>query len=87
MTHTWKGISLRHDDGRNGLIVGDDDCGLFRVLTVEVEQGASPSVKLQLNSWGKDTGESGWKWEFSPQNYPGQWTYLLDKDKEQERAE
>jgi hypothetical protein len=74
----WKNARTLHDDGRTGVIVGDDDCGLHRTLTIQVEKKALSIVTLTLNSWGKDTGESGWKWEFNP----GQFGYILDTDHE-----
>jgi hypothetical protein len=81
---TWRGKAMRHDDGRTGVIKSDDDCGLFRILTIRVDQPESPEVKLTLHCWGKDEGERGWKWEFSPDNYPGEWAYLLDIDKDRD---
>lgn len=81
-----KGAAMLHDDGRKGVIISDEHCGLFNALTIEVEQGTQPPVKLRLNAWGKDSGEQGWKWEFSPIHYPGEFAYLLDIDNQEQKA-
>lgn len=57
---TWKGIKVKHRDGREGVIVSDYTGFLHRALRIEVQEGKEAFV--QLNSDGPDNGEAGWSW-------------------------
>ncbi len=61
----WKGIQVRHLDGREGIV----DCESIyidgaRDLWVNVGQERPISIRLSgsLNGWQKDKNTEGWEW-------------------------
>ena len=64
--HGWRGMTVRHLDGRTGTIRREYAGFLHLALTIAVDGGGEAHV--QLNTNGKDSGEPGWAWhcpEFS----------------------
>ena len=57
---TWKGITVKHQDGREGVIASDYAGFMHRALQINVV-GAEDAY-VQLNSDGPDSGEAGWSW-------------------------
>ena len=57
---TWKGIKVKHQDGREGVIASDYAGFMHRGLQINVVGGEDAYV--QLNSDGPDSGEAGWSW-------------------------
>ena len=57
---TWKGIKVKHQDGREGVIASDYAGFMHRALHINVV-GAEDAY-VQLNSDGPDSGEAGWSW-------------------------
>lgn len=57
---SWKGIKVRNADGREGCIATDYQGFGHRVLTLAIP--GKPDAQVQLNSWGNDSGETGWTW-------------------------
>lgn len=56
----WEGKSVRHADGRTGVISAESTGFLHVGLRISVDGGKEACV--QLNTNGKDTGEPGWSW-------------------------
>ena len=58
--HGWKGMKVRHSDGRAG-IIQDEWPGFMHIcLKIQAEDGSEAIV--QLNVGGPDTGATGWQW-------------------------
>lgn len=76
---TWKGIAVRHADGREGVIASDFEGFGYRVLTIEVP--GHPDAHVQLNAWGRDSGEAGWQWLCERYNGGRAWLLLGDHNK------
>lgn len=57
---SWKGVKVRHTDGREGRIASDYEGFGHRVLTLAIH--GKPDAHVQLNAWGNDSGEAGWSW-------------------------
>ena len=57
---TWKGIKVKHQDGREGVIASDYAGFMHRALQINVVGGEDAYV--QLNTDGPDSGEAGWSW-------------------------
>lgn len=49
---SWKGVKVKHDDGRSGVIESDWEGFLHRALKIAIEGGGEAFV--QLNSNGPD---------------------------------
>lgn len=56
----WVGTKVRHADGREGVIRGEDSIFCQTNLTIHVDGGGTASV--QLNTDRQDNGEIGWEW-------------------------
>lgn len=57
---SWKGIKVRHTDGREGVIASDYVGFGHRALTLAI--AGKPDAHVQLNAWGGDSGDDGWSW-------------------------
>lgn len=75
----WEGIAVKHADGREGRIASDYEGFGHRVLTVQVAGQADAHV--QLNAWGKDSGEAGWQWHCEKFDGGPKWLALGDHNK------
>lgn len=56
----WKGIKVRHADGREGIIAYDDEGGFERCLHIRVN--GDLVAKVILCGHRKDRGDKGWEW-------------------------
>lgn len=62
----WRGKKVRNEDGRTGVIYKEFVGFGFAGLDIRVDDGVEGYV--QLNTLGKDSGDTGWSWwceEFS----------------------
>lgn len=64
----WKGLRVRHTDGRIGRIVSEYVGFCHCALMIESDDGANGG-RVQLNTNGPDTGDRGWQWFC--ENYDG----------------
>ncbi len=80
----WRGKRVKHDDGRTGVIRSEHSgfCHVALAITVD---GADAMHRVQLNTNGPDTGETGWMWcwRAAEDGEPDQWGYLGDHNQKQ----
>lgn len=74
---TWRGVKMKHLDGRTGVITSDSVGFCHRSLTIRVD-GQEKTEYLQLNSDGTDSGALGWQWLRSREGEPEAWALLGD---------
>lgn len=70
----WRGIKVKHEDGRKGVVDAVDKYDDTTALTIAVTGGQSAEVQLNLD--GPDTGEAGWLWFDDKAAEPNQWRPL-----------
>jgi hypothetical protein len=75
---TWKGIAVKHSDGREGRITSEFEGFGHRLLTIEV--AGLPDSHVQLNAWGKDSGDPGWEWYCEQFDGGARWLPLGDQN-------
>lgn len=73
---SWKGIKVKHADGREGIISSDYEGFGHRVLTLAIE--GKSDAHVQLNAWGNDSGETGWVWLCEDHQDGPKWIVLGD---------
>ena len=85
----WVGEKLRHQDGRTGKIISQDEGLWYTRLTVAVDSDGTAEM-ICLNCNGKDSGALGWTWNSLPEcwsplgdhNNPEYQAYLARQAKE-----
>lgn len=65
---SWKGKLLRHPDGREGHCVDDDNSGIFRILTVELDN--EPCAVWLSNVGPTPERYQKWAWLYHPTKLP-----------------
>ena len=58
---TWIGLPMRHPDGREGVCIKDDNPGIFRILTVELDDGTEHEIWLS-NIAETEERYRAWAW-------------------------
>ena len=59
--YNWVGETMKSPEGRIGIVIKDDNLGIFRILTVKFED----TITEQL--WLANTGENpreSWDWQW-----------------------
>ncbi len=75
----WKGIRVRHRDGRTGVICGESPTFSYAQLEICVDGGGRAFVQLNVN--GPDAGEPGWEWWCENVNGGARWLDLGDHNR------
>lgn len=76
----WRGKKVRNQDGREGIIRGEDDTCGYCTLTIKISDGSLDEVTL--NSEGKDFGSLGWEWYCENFDGGARWLKLGDHNSE-----
>lgn len=82
--NNWVGTIVRDSSGRVGRVIEDWVDYWQRLIVIRFTD--SSKYDLFLNNPGKDPEDQlGIQWEFSPQEFPGAWSFISDCPKAQQR--
>lgn len=73
---SWNGTPVRDKNGRNGVVIDDQNGPFWRYLDIKFEDGELHTLKLDNTPAARHENPLEIEWEFSPKEYPGKWSKI-----------